>query len=172
MGINNGREKDLELIERVVVIKKVQLLDDEKAEEVTVPLELIPSKKEEAWVPIIGIFMGLEMSDLGSSKRCKSDPPHDDRHVSFLVAYMKSKNFDWGDEHENAFQTLKESAGFQKGIDEMIELRSDGSLYFLDRIWVSLKGDVRTLIIDEAYESKYSVHPGVNKMYCDLRDRN
>nr|GFC64863.1 hypothetical protein [Tanacetum cinerariifolium] len=64
MGINNGREKDLELIERVVVIKKVQLLDDEKAEEVTVPLELIPSKKEEALVPIIGIFIGLEMSDL------------------------------------------------------------------------------------------------------------
>nr|GEX99053.1 hypothetical protein [Tanacetum cinerariifolium] len=33
------------------------------------------------------------------------------------------------------------------------------------------RGDVRTLIIDEAYKSKYSVHPGADKMYYDLRDR-
>ncbi|GKE10317.1 putative reverse transcriptase domain-containing protein [Tanacetum coccineum] len=64
-----------------------------------------------------------------------------------------------------------ESAGLQRGIDEMIELRSDGALYYLDQIWVPLKGDVRTLIMDEAYKSKYSVHPGADKMYYDLRDR-
>ncbi|GKC34220.1 putative reverse transcriptase domain-containing protein [Tanacetum coccineum] len=33
------------------------------------------------------------------------------------------------------------------------------------------RGDVRTLIMDEAYKSKYSVHPGASKMYYDLRDR-
>ncbi|GJV33478.1 putative reverse transcriptase domain-containing protein [Tanacetum coccineum] len=33
------------------------------------------------------------------------------------------------------------------------------------------KGDVRTLIMDEAYKSKYFVHPGADKMYYDLRDR-
>ncbi|GJZ28513.1 reverse transcriptase domain-containing protein [Tanacetum coccineum] len=32
-------------------------------------------------------------------------------------------------------------------------------------------GEVRTLIIDEAHKSKYSVHPGADKMYSDLRDR-
>ncbi|GJS65449.1 putative reverse transcriptase domain-containing protein [Tanacetum coccineum] len=36
---------------------------------------------------------------------------------------------------------------------------------------VPLKGDVRTLIMDEAHKSKYSVHPGADKMYYDLRDR-
>ncbi|GJR02136.1 putative reverse transcriptase domain-containing protein [Tanacetum coccineum] len=36
---------------------------------------------------------------------------------------------------------------------------------------VPLKGDMRTLIIDEAHKSKYSVHPGADKMYYDLRDR-
>nr|GEW68004.1 hypothetical protein [Tanacetum cinerariifolium] len=36
---------------------------------------------------------------------------------------------------------------------------------------VPLKGDVRTLIMDEAHKLKYSVHPGVDKMYYDLRDR-
>ncbi|GJR31993.1 putative reverse transcriptase domain-containing protein [Tanacetum coccineum] len=36
---------------------------------------------------------------------------------------------------------------------------------------VPLKGEVRTLIMDEAHKSKYSVHPGTDKMYYDLRDR-
>nr|GEV20949.1 hypothetical protein [Tanacetum cinerariifolium] len=41
-----------------------------------------------------------------------------------------------------------------------------------DRILtVPLKGDVRTLIMDEAYKLKYSVHPGADKMYYDLKDR-
>ncbi|GJR63085.1 putative reverse transcriptase domain-containing protein [Tanacetum coccineum] len=39
-----------------------------------------------------------------------------------------------------------------------------------DRIWVPLTGDVRTLIMDEAHKSKYSVHPRADKMYYDLRD--
>ncbi|GJV92777.1 putative reverse transcriptase domain-containing protein [Tanacetum coccineum] len=142
-----------------------------------------------------------------------------------IVLTQKSKTFDWGEEKENSFQTLKgklcdasvlalldgpedlvvycdasglglgyvlmqrdkssikdmilaaqkeacdESAGLQKGLDEMIERRSDGTLYYLDRIWVPLKGDIRTLIMDEAYKSKYSIHPGADKMYYDLRDR-
>ncbi|GJU11178.1 putative reverse transcriptase domain-containing protein [Tanacetum coccineum] len=54
-------------------------------------------------------------------------------------------------------EAVDESAGLQKGLDEMIELRNDGALYYLDRIWVPLKGDVRTMIMDEAYKSKYSV---------------
>nr|GEY71847.1 putative reverse transcriptase domain-containing protein [Tanacetum cinerariifolium] len=68
-------------------------------------------------------------------------------------------------------KAVDESVGLQKGLDEMIEQRSDGTLYYLDRIWVPLKGDVRTVIMDEAYKSKYSVHPGADKMYYDLRDR-
>ncbi|GJS20319.1 putative reverse transcriptase domain-containing protein [Tanacetum coccineum] len=40
-------------------------------------------------------------------------------------------------------------------IDEMMKLRSDGALYYLDRIWVPLKGDVRTLIMDEVNKLKY-----------------
>ncbi|GKF47648.1 putative reverse transcriptase domain-containing protein, partial [Tanacetum coccineum] len=68
-------------------------------------------------------------------------------------------------------EAMDESAGLQKGLDEMIQLRSDRALYCLDRIWVPLKGDVRTLIIDEAHKSKYFVHLGADKMYYDLRDR-
>nr|GEU99928.1 retrotransposon protein, putative, Ty3-gypsy subclass [Tanacetum cinerariifolium] len=52
-------------------------------------------------------------------------------------------------------EAVDESAGLQKGLDKMIEQRSNGILYYLDRIWVPLKGDVRTLIMDEAHKSKY-----------------
>nr|GEW59810.1 putative reverse transcriptase domain-containing protein [Tanacetum cinerariifolium] len=68
-------------------------------------------------------------------------------------------------------EVVDESLGLQKGLDEMIEQRSNGTLYYLDRIWVPLRGDVRTLIMDEAYKSKYYVHPRADKMYYDLRDR-
>ncbi|GKB48407.1 reverse transcriptase domain-containing protein [Tanacetum coccineum] len=61
--------------------------------------------------------------------------------------------------------------GKHRGIDEIIELRSDGALNYLDRIWVPLKGDVRTLIMDEAHKSKYYVYTRADKMYYDLRDR-
>ncbi|GJW51267.1 putative reverse transcriptase domain-containing protein [Tanacetum coccineum] len=66
---------------------------------------------------------------------------------------------------------IDESAGLQKGLDEMIEQRNDGALYYLDRIWIPLKGDVKTLIMDKAHKLKYYVHPGADKMYYDLRDR-
>ncbi|GJZ24884.1 reverse transcriptase domain-containing protein [Tanacetum coccineum] len=68
-------------------------------------------------------------------------------------------------------EVVDEFAVLQKGLDEMIEQRSDGTLYYLDRIWVPLKGEVRTLIMDEAHKSKYFVHPGADKMYYDLRDK-
>ncbi|GJS51708.1 putative reverse transcriptase domain-containing protein [Tanacetum coccineum] len=68
-------------------------------------------------------------------------------------------------------EAVDEFAVLQKGLDEMIEQRSDGTLYYLDRIWVPLKGEVRTLIMDEAHKSKYSIHLGADKMYYDLRDR-
>ncbi|GKF07160.1 putative reverse transcriptase domain-containing protein, partial [Tanacetum coccineum] len=65
-------------------------------------------------------------------------------------------------------EAVDEFAVLQKGLDEMIEQRS---VYYMDRIWVPLKGEVRTLIMDEAHKLKYSVHPGADKMYYDLRDR-
>ncbi|GJW24028.1 putative nucleotidyltransferase, ribonuclease H [Tanacetum coccineum] len=42
---------------------------------------------------------------------------------------------------------------------QQMEKKEDGILYFMDRIWVPLMGGVRTVIMDEAYKSRYSVHP-------------
>nr|GEV58292.1 putative reverse transcriptase domain-containing protein [Tanacetum cinerariifolium] len=139
------------------------------------------------------------------------------------VLTKKSKTFDWGEEQENAFQTLKDKlcnapvlalldglkdivvhcdasgiglgcmliqrgkviayASRQLKIHEKNYTTRDlelGAVVFAIKIWihylygiksVPLKGDVRTRIMDESYKSRYSIHPGADKMYYDLRDR-
>ncbi|GKC38513.1 putative reverse transcriptase domain-containing protein [Tanacetum coccineum] len=56
------------------------------------------------------------------------------------------------------------------GLDQHMERKEDESLYFMDRIWVPLVGGMRTIIMDEANKTMYSVHPGADKMCYDLRD--
>ncbi|GJY39706.1 putative reverse transcriptase domain-containing protein [Tanacetum coccineum] len=69
-----------------------------------------------------------------------------------------------------ASKAVNAPAEMLQGLDEQVKHKSDGALYYLDRIWVPLMGDVRTLVMDEAHKSKYSVHPRADKMYYDLRD--
>ncbi|GKE96001.1 putative reverse transcriptase domain-containing protein [Tanacetum coccineum] len=56
------------------------------------------------------------------------------------------------------------------GTDQQMEKIDDGSLHYMDRIWVPLVGGVRTKIMDEAYKTRDYVHPEADKMYFDLRD--
>ena len=42
---------------------------------------------------------------------------------------------------------------------------------FRDRIWIPKFGDVRKLILEDSHRSKYSIHPGNNKMYQDMKPR-
>ncbi|GJW51564.1 putative reverse transcriptase domain-containing protein [Tanacetum coccineum] len=56
-----------------------------------------------------------------------------------------------------------------KGLDKQLERKEDGGLYLAERIWVPVYGNLRTLIINEAHATRYSIHPGANKMYYDLR---
>ncbi|GJW36302.1 putative reverse transcriptase domain-containing protein [Tanacetum coccineum] len=46
-------------------------------------------------------------------------------------------------------EDMDEFAVLQKGLDEMIKQRSDGTLYYLDRIWVPLKGEVKNMIMEK-----------------------
>jgi hypothetical protein len=47
--------------------------------------------------------------------------------------------------------------------------KSDGRLCFKDRSWIPLYGGIRDLIMHESHKSKYSIHPGSDKMYQDLK---
>ena len=55
------------------------------------------------------------------------------------------------------------------GDESKLEAKLDGLLYFMNRLWIPDHGDLRTLILDEAHKSRYSIHPGADKMYHDLR---
>nr|GEY46989.1 putative reverse transcriptase domain-containing protein [Tanacetum cinerariifolium] len=56
-----------------------------------------------------------------------------------------------------------------KGLDKQLERKENGGLYLAERIWVLVYGNLRTLIMNEAHATRYSVHPGAEKMYYDLR---
>ncbi|KAJ9556156.1 hypothetical protein OSB04_010770 [Centaurea solstitialis] len=56
-------------------------------------------------------------------------------------------------------------------MEEEFEERTDGVRYFKDRIWVPKVDQLRKMIMDEAHQSRYSIHPGSDKMYKGLKER-
>jgi hypothetical protein len=46
----------------------------------------------------------------------------------------------------------------------------EGVLWFKNRLCVP-KGEAREVLLDEAHNSAYFIHPGTTKMYLDLRTR-
>ncbi|KAI3815601.1 hypothetical protein L1987_15275 [Smallanthus sonchifolius] len=56
-----------------------------------------------------------------------------------------------------------------RGMEAQLEVKSDGIRYFAERIWVPVFGNLRELVMDEAHKSRYSIQPGSDKMYHDLK---
>nr|GEW48431.1 reverse transcriptase domain-containing protein [Tanacetum cinerariifolium] len=52
---------------------------------------------------------------------------------------------------------------------EKLEPRADGTLCLNGRRWLPCHGDLRTVIMHESHKSKYSIHPGSDKMYQDMK---
>jgi hypothetical protein len=57
-----------------------------------------------------------------------------------------------------------------RNMREMLVQESDHAYYFMGRLWIPVYGSLRKVIMDEAHRSRYSVHPGADKMYHDLLD--
>ncbi|GKC71914.1 putative reverse transcriptase domain-containing protein [Tanacetum coccineum] len=57
----------------------------------------------------------------------------------------------------------------EKPRKEKLEPRADRRLCFNNRSWLPCFGDLRALIMHESHKSKYSVHPGSDKMYQDKK---
>ncbi|GJY37402.1 putative reverse transcriptase domain-containing protein [Tanacetum coccineum] len=65
---------------------------------------------------------------------------------------------------------LIEIAKFPEAIREQkLEPRADGTLCLNGRSWLPCYGDLRTVIMHESHKSKYSIHPGSDKMYQDMK---
>ncbi|GKB73176.1 hypothetical protein Tco_0934588 [Tanacetum coccineum] len=55
------------------------------------------------------------------------------------------------------------------GMINKLEPRVDGTLCLNNQSWIPCFGDLRALIMNESYKSKYSIHPRSDKMYQDLK---
>ncbi|GKB49247.1 putative reverse transcriptase domain-containing protein, partial [Tanacetum coccineum] len=60
---------------------------------------------------------------------------------------------------------LENSKDPEKFRTEKLEPCADGTLCFNGRSWLPCYGDLRTVVMNESYKSKYSIHPGTDKMY-------
>ncbi|KAJ0589137.1 putative nucleotidyltransferase, Ribonuclease H [Helianthus annuus] len=65
---------------------------------------------------------------------------------------------------------IKEDTEKLKGMIKELEQGTDGIWRFhKKRMWIPKLGNLRHRILEEAHKSKYTMHPGSDKMYQDLR---
>ncbi|GJT93116.1 putative reverse transcriptase domain-containing protein [Tanacetum coccineum] len=74
---------------------------------------------------------------------------------------QKSVKFDWGEKAEAEFQLLK-----QKLYSAPILALPEGKSELDSPLDIR---ELRALIMHESHKSKYSIHPGSDKMYQDLK---
>ncbi|KAI3680701.1 hypothetical protein L6452_35475 [Arctium lappa] len=55
------------------------------------------------------------------------------------------------------------------GIVNSLVVDNRGVKCFNKRVWIPKVGDLRQKVLEEAHRSRYSVHPGTNKMYRDVK---
>ncbi|GJS43135.1 putative reverse transcriptase domain-containing protein [Tanacetum coccineum] len=64
---------------------------------------------------------------------------------------------------------IENSKDQEKRRTKKLEPSVDGTLCLNGRSWLPCYGDLRTVIMHESHKSKYSIHPGSNKMYQDMK---
>nr|GEX04324.1 putative reverse transcriptase domain-containing protein [Tanacetum cinerariifolium] len=64
---------------------------------------------------------------------------------------------------------IEKSKDLEKPKKEKLEPHADGTLCWNNRSWLPCYGELRTMIMHESYKSKYSIHPGSDKMYQDMK---
>ena len=50
-----------------------------------------------------------------------------------------------------------------------LDYDSRGLLTLHRKVWVPYAGGVRQIVMEEAHKSRFSIHPGVTKIYRDIR---
>nr|GEU61381.1 hypothetical protein [Tanacetum cinerariifolium] len=72
--------------------------------------------------------------------------------------------------HEEAMKGENVKAeNLERLIKPIFEFCPDETCCFENRVWLSLFDGLRDLVMHESHKSKYSIHPGSNKMYQDLK---
>ncbi|GJZ59518.1 putative reverse transcriptase domain-containing protein, partial [Tanacetum coccineum] len=64
---------------------------------------------------------------------------------------------------------IKNSKDLEKLRTEKLEPRADGTPCLNGRSWLPCYGYLRTVVMHKSHKSKYSIHPGSDKMYQDMK---
>nr|GEV72865.1 hypothetical protein [Tanacetum cinerariifolium] len=64
---------------------------------------------------------------------------------------------------------VENSKDSEKVRTKKLEPRTDGTICLNGRSWLPCYGDLRKVIMHESHKSKYSIHPGSDKMYQDMK---
>ena len=54
------------------------------------------------------------------------------------------------------------------GAENHLEVKPNEIYHYVNRVWIPDRDGLRQLLMDEAHKSRYSIHPGADKMYWDM----
>nr|GEY65027.1 putative reverse transcriptase domain-containing protein [Tanacetum cinerariifolium] len=110
-----------------------------------------------------------------ASESTNQKPRHTNRKLHENVSTVKFGNdqiapiLGYGDLEDVRGMLVENLRDLEKVRTEKLEPRTDGTLCLNGRSWLPCYGDLRTVIMHESYKSKYSIHPGSDKMYQDMK---
>ncbi|GJY16855.1 putative reverse transcriptase domain-containing protein [Tanacetum coccineum] len=127
-----------------------------------------PNMRQRRWLEFLSDYdceiryhLGKANVVVDALSRKEREPP---LRVRALVMTIENiKNEDVGG------MLLENSKDLEKLRTEKLEPRADGTLCLNGRSWLPCYGDLRTVIMHESHKSKYSIHPGSEKMYQDMK---
>ncbi|GKC08817.1 hypothetical protein Tco_1000427, partial [Tanacetum coccineum] len=79
-----------------------------------------------------------------------------------LLKHEKPENIKNEDVGEMLVENAKNPEAIRTG---KLETHAEGTLCLNGRSWLPCYGDLQTLIMHESHKSRYSIHPGSDKMY-------
>nr|GEZ75102.1 putative reverse transcriptase domain-containing protein [Tanacetum cinerariifolium] len=136
----------------------------------------LKTSKEAFPLPVMEFPLPREVLTVSKeSSHCQKKRDATAHKIALLL--KSSSNWDERDyDYENRYHPAQREASkgvntltkMLKGFNKQFERKEDGGLYLAKRIWVPVYGNLKTLIMNEAYATKYSIHLGADKMYYDL----
>ena len=73
------------------------------------------------------------------------------------------------DAQRNDIELQEKIQLIKDGVESEFSVKENGSLYLKDRLCVSADSELKKRLLHEAYNSMFTMHPGGNKMYQDLK---